>query len=531
MLLLQESCRRKVGHIAVSLILFFLSTYFLVGCDFGLDTSTKLTGPERLSTPEIQNELQGAATTTVLEPSPTENLPIPDLVITSRVDVDDEENDVSNSSQSEQFPVWGVELHNMAPGRGLELIDDAGAKWVRRNALLWSLIEPSKGKRNWDAVGGLEKELISASEAGMEIILIVRRTPYWAQAVPGKLCGPVLDSEIEAFADFMADAVARYSVPPYNVMYWEIGNEPDIDPSLVKSDSVYGCWGDKSADYYGGEYYAKVLQAVYPRIKAENPEVQLLVGGLLLDCDPINPPKAFRGSDKYKNCASATYLEGILKGGGGDYFDGVSFHAYDYYYGKLGKYGNLNWHSEWKTTGPVLTEKVKYLQYLLFTYGYPDKYLINSEVGLVCGSTGSEGVCLRDEFELTKAYYAAQAYAAALAEGLRANVWYSITGWRGSGLVSPGHKLKPVYTTYQFSANELGNAQYVGELDAQEKVKGFEFNRDGTLIWLLWSLDGSEHQLHLPESPSAVYTVFGEPLPNGQVLTITLEPVYVEFSP
>ena len=65
----------------------------------------------------------------------------------------------------------------------------------------------------------------------------------------------------------MAEAVERYSAPPYNVIYWEVGNEPDIDPSLVDGDEIYGCWGDKTDAYYGGGYYAEVLKQVYPAVK------------------------------------------------------------------------------------------------------------------------------------------------------------------------------------------------------------------------------------------------------------------------
>ena len=34
------------------------------------------------------------------------------------------------------------------------------------------------------------------------------------------------------------------AVDEFDVHYWELGNEPDVDPILVNSSSGFGCWGD-----------------------------------------------------------------------------------------------------------------------------------------------------------------------------------------------------------------------------------------------------------------------------------------------
>ena len=443
-------------------------------------------------------------------------------------DVDD---DLIDAVEIPGDTLWGIEMHSVSTAGGLDLVKGAGADWVRRNALLWSHVEPQEGERKWDALAGLEDEMISASKEGVELILIVRRTPVWAQKNLGVYCGQIKDEKVDEFASFMYDVVERYSAPPYNVKYWEIGNEPDIDPAIVEADSIYGCLGDSSADLFGGDYYASVLKLAYPHVKAANPDAQLLVGGLLLDCDPIDPPETSEGSGEYKDCTSSRYLEGILDAGGGDYFDGVSFHAYDYYYGGLGKYGNLNWHSEWNSTGPVLSQKTEYIRSILNQFGYFDKYLINSEVAIICGSTGEEPYCQTDEFELTKAYYAAQAYASALAEGLKANIWYSTVGWRGSGMFTGGNTPLLVFDAYQFSAQELSFSEYVGQVSPAPGVTGYEFIRDDTHIWILWSVDGESHLVQLTFDTMAVYDVFGAPLPDVQELQVNLEPVYIEFVP
>ena len=138
-------------------------------------------------------------------------------------------------------PIPGIELNRMDQP-SVDLVAQANGYWVRRNALKWSDVEPEEGSRNWAAVSGLEQEIQTVMQQGLGLVLVVRSTPAWAQQKSGYLCGPVSSDKLNSFADFMYEAVQRYSVPPYNVKYWELWNEPDIDPSLVDQDSEYGCW-------------------------------------------------------------------------------------------------------------------------------------------------------------------------------------------------------------------------------------------------------------------------------------------------
>jgi hypothetical protein len=252
---------------------------------------------------------------------------------------------------------------------------------------------------------------------------------------------------------------------------------------------------------------------------------------LLLDCDPDNPPiDPASGAPKF--CTPARFLEGILANGGGDYFDGVSFHSYDYYLNELGKYGNGNWSSMWNTTGPVLQAKASFLRNVLENYGYMDKFLINTELALICGRDGKEPECNTDEYNLTKAYYMAEASAAGLSIGMSGNVWYSLRGWRGSALV--GARLKPnqAYDAFEFTLQQQHGAVFLSEVTSLPGVKGYEFQKpDGTRVWLLRSLDGEAHQVSLPSPPQAIFDVFGQAIPASQEISITLAPVYVEWSP
>ncbi len=428
------------------------------------------------------------------------------------------------------YPVIGIHIQRLTSSAELSLFENAGAYWTRYDGIHWDLLEPVEQvtpSYKWETVD--ETALKDAANAGAQVIAMILFAPNWAQKYPGVACGPFTEAAMDKFARFMNALVSRYSQPPYNIKYWEIGNEPDIDHSLVPPHSGYGCWGDQSDPYYGGGYYAEMLKATYGQVKKADPQAKLLVGGLVLDCDPVNPPETSINSGQFKNCASSRFLEGILKNGGGDYFDGVSFHAYDYYANQLGQYANPNWQSSSDTTGPVLIAKTRYLRSLLAADGYSEKFLLNTEVALLCGRDGKEAICHSEDFDQTKAYYVTEANAAALAQGLHANVWYSLTGWRASGLVDGSLKPNLAYNADKFSATILKDAAFVADLTGYPGVKGYEFNRDGKQIWLLWSLDGDSHNISLPSLPSHVYDAFGEALSTQKNLTITLAPLYLEW--
>jgi hypothetical protein len=427
------------------------------------------------------------------------------------------------------YPVMGIELYQVTPGGGVELAQQAGAFWTRRNALLWSDVEPEKGNRNWAALAELEKEMITASESGLQLILIVRSTPGWAQALTGSKCGPIAPDSLADFAAFMFDAVQRFSPPPYNVKYWELGNEPDIPYLGFDPESQFGCWGDPDNPYFGGTYYADMLKAVYPQVKAADSQAQVLVGGLLLDCDPTNPPETSAGSGQLKDCTSSNFLEGVLINDGGEYFDGVSFHAYDYYQGGLGKYSNSNWHSAWNTTGPVLIAKARYLSDLLGRYGYPDKFLIDTELALLCGRDGSEPECQAPEYEKTKASYVAQAYSSTAAQRLLGSLWYNLFGWRGSGLITASAQPLEAYDAFAASARFLEGAAFTGKVEQFPGVTGYAFDRIGERLWILWSLDGQDHPIHLDQLPAAIVDVGGNTIPVSQDITVTVMPVYITW--
>lgn len=428
---------------------------------------------------------------------------------------------VPSSQVTAGLPIFGIETNPISSSGGMDQILQTGTRWVRRNGIVWSDIEPTQGARAWNAVASLEQELRYASSRGVQVILIVRGAPTWARKISSSGCGPIRQDKFAAFGSFMRDLVARYSVAPYNIKYWELGNEPDVDPSLVSSDSPFGCWGDQNDPYYGGGYYADMLKVVYPQIKAIDGQAQVAVGGLLLDCDPRSICTAINHDAK-----PSKFLEGILKTGGGAYFDGIGFHAYDVYSHELGKYGNPNWKTAWNTTGPTLVGKSEFVKSLLSSYGVSGKFLMNTETAVRCGSCDNDAT-----FENTKAFYLVQAFTTAIAHGLRANIWYSVLGWQNSGLLDGKMNALPAFGAFKFASTELRSVQPLREITVYPGVRGYEFNRGDRLIWVLWSLDGTAHRISLAGVPLAVYHADGTPVPPSSSLNVTLEPGYLELNP
>jgi hypothetical protein len=459
---------------------------------------------------------------------------------------------------------FGLELFPLSNQGGLQLAQTSYTNWVRGAEIVWKDVEATQGIYNWSAIDAAVTEIENAHSInpdGINIIVTVRGTPDWAQANYPFSCGPIKGVNNENFGDFIVALIDELEGRGVDyVKYWEIWNEPDI-PAISVSDPHQpwgGCWGDENDDYYGGRTYGEMLKVIYPLIKTRDPQSQVLVGGLNLDCDPRNPPAG-------KTCKPSKFLEGILLAGAGSAFDGVAFHAFDYISKDqsgnylLGQYRNGNWPgSAWNEEGPALVQKARFLKSVLTQYGYGQKYLINTENSLLDSCSSPPDPCWPTYYnpfpptlETTKAYYLARAYAAAQAEGLRANIWFDLTGsWlRNNGLVKIWDLTTlPAWNAYTFAAEQAGNSGaplYVGDYSFVGKlslpgVAGYEFSviptqdHDPYHIWLLWSKDGADHTITLPAPAQKVYGVQGDEKFGGaamETLTISLEPYYLIMDP
>jgi len=420
---------------------------------------------------------------------------------------------------------FGAQVRDLTDPGVTSLAQESGLNWVRIDAFNWSKIEPQNTNSagyNWNAVD--EETLKAASDNGMKVIAIIKNTPDWAQKKPPYICGPVSEAALPEFANFVRDVVKRYSVPPYNIKYWELGNEPDVDPTQVSSNSVFGCWGDMDDRYFGGGYYAEMLKVAYPAIKAADPMAKVLLGGLLLDCDPTETD----------SCKAGKFLEGVLRNGGGNYFDILNFHGYVPYIGPSSGYRSLYFDDnfpKWKHRGGVVLGKLDFLQFMLAQFGI-DKPIFHTEGSLICPEYNTIDCNSPDNaFYEAQADYVVWLFVRNWVSGVEATIWYAFQGpgWRYGGLLDAAQNPKPAYNSLKFLTQELGTATYKGRVMENTAVAGYEFTTGSKAIWVLWSPDEEPHIVALPSTATKAFDKYGV----GIILTgnqITVDsPVYVEF--
>lgn len=406
----------------------------------------------------------------------------------------------------------------------------AGVSWIRYNGILWSEVEKTPGQRDWAKLAPIEAELRLLGEQGITPIVVVRGTPAWAQTISGAVCGPIKSEALPLFADFMRELVERYRNPPYNIRYWELWNEPDVDSRFISDlkTNPFGCWGNQDELWYGGGEYAAMLKEVYPVIKKVAPEVQVVLGGLMLDCDPA------RHSLLGKECRAGNFLEGVLKNGGGKAFDLLAYHSYAYWNGATNDWDRKD--PNWQQRGGALLGRLNFIRTLLNRYQMQKPILVN-EGSLLC--LNSDPHCFTETFLDAQANYVFQAAIRAWANGILGFGWYTLndSNWNESGLMGKGGlAMRPAYHALKFLANTLHEAQYTSTFYFGA-LEGYSFRKGSLEYQIYWTNDASKVLFRLPKGIRAVYNRFGHDLtprnlaPKAQTITISTEPVVLEIQP
>jgi hypothetical protein len=418
--------------------------------------------------------------------------------------------------------IFGAETESLNSWR-LDIAGTADLNWLRSTIVSWADIEPVRTDPptyHWETMD--EAGLAAAAEAGFTPIMVVKYTPAWAQKIPGVKCGPIASEALDEFQQFVLAAVQRYSINPYRVQYWEFGNEPDVDPSMVSPNSPFGCWGDNNDRYYGGGYYAEMLKWAYPAMKQASPYSKLIIGGLLLDCDPEDPPPG-----NTSGCKPSKFLEGILRNQGADFFDIVAFHTYATYYDN--HIMDEDYYS-WESRGGQIYGKIDFLQSIMSTYGV-NKPILMSEVSLLC--SGVDCTTPSPHFLDLQADFVVSANVRSWGLGLLGSVWYMLeeSSWRQSGLFI-GATPKPGYHALVFMTDELKDAVAGPAITQYEGLRGYEFTLPAKRVWVLWAPDGvNGKQITLPPGVTAIYDKFGNSITPIDTPLWVVHPTYIEFSP
>lgn len=358
----------------------------------------------------------------------------------------------------------GLDLRAHADDAAMPLLGDLEPRWARAGDLLWALVEPTRGSYDWSAAAELEANIARIRAAGAEPLVNIQWTPSWAQRVPGRLCGPPAPQYVADLTRFMAAAAQRYSSGPLRVRYWQFGNEVDFHPDQVPDIIGSGCWATRTAPYYGGDYYGRVLSQVAPAIRAAIPDAYVLAGGV-----------AHFWPEETQTIG---FVRGVLSSATPGAFDALSFSAYGMY-----------------RSADRVVYKANSLRRELVAAGLGGKGLFAAEVGAVCLSNT---LCPAN-YRQYQADYAARIYAEVLALDLHGALWFTLVdadpGFQHSHLVSAsGAALTPwpAYYALRNSARLLRAARNTSgppaELDDSqaETVQSLRFGIVGGALYVLW---------------------------------------------
>lgn len=230
---------------------------------------------------------------------------------------------------SDERNPWGVsfgaEVIDPNSPRAFELAGKAGIGFVRF-AMGQERVEGRPGV--YDFQRYYDKIMAKAHSVGLIPLVMLGFTPRWNSTAPNDpnyLDFPPKD--YDAFGRYVYESVRHYP----HVLYWEIWDEPDLP----------GYWRGTPAEY------ARLLAVAYQQIKRANPQAKVLLGGLALDGQRVDPD----------------FLEDILSDASypaARYFDIMNFHIYD-----LSK----------------MQARMEYIQKTLARYGASNKPIWVTETG------------------------------------------------------------------------------------------------------------------------------------------------------
>jgi hypothetical protein len=352
----------------------------------------------------------------------------------------------------------------------------AGAQWARV-PLVWSQAEPENSTpEHYQWPETLDEWLTQLSAREIRVILTLTGNPTWAAEYPG---GPLRDGvQISERVEFMEAAVARYSVPPYNIKHWEFYNEPDNGDELY-AERGWGYWGNQAADY------AAMLEAVYQPMKAIDPEAQIVLGGLAYDWFTTSGGPFVR-----------EFLDGVLENNGGAFFDVMNFHYFP------------SFHANWDPYGVDIIGKANYLRDKLSFY--------DLEKPFICTETGTWSDAAHNSSDERQSRYVPQVFVRSMAAHLEFTVWFKLIdddtlGAPKWGLLTAELNPKPSYQAYLTLARQLFPAEYARTLPAAETgtehIEAYEFLPSDGLGWLgasgpsriivAWTDDELDHTMTL----------------------------------
>lgn len=391
--------------------------------------------------------------------------------------------------QQRQAPsIFGFEAYasGLGDSRVFAQAQNLGASWIRMNKVSWRQVQPEQGQPyNWAAMAEFERELARARQLKLEPVVIVDDYPRWATVVPSS-CAAIKDEAMPAYAAFLEALAGRYKD---QVRYWELGNEPDVDPTLVAADNVFGCWGDIADPYYGGERYGRMLQAVAPAIRRANPRATIVFGGLLLDSPNSTNPS--RGKPE-------KFLEGALRAGAGASFDVLAYHAYPSYPNFLFDPDQIPSGGD-PSVGTRTLWKILFLRDVMQRYGV-DKPLWLNETSYLCTPSYADCATPKPEFFQNQADFLVRTFARVASYGVQQISWFTLNGpgWRSSSLLNSAQAPQPSFVAYRHLIQRVSPYYSIAAVSYGATTESYRFNRGPELVDVVWSRSTEVQTVQVP---------------------------------
>lgn len=345
----------------------------------------------------------------------------------------------------------------------LESLQRAGIDAIR-DEVGWSSVEREKGQLKMPE--RFDTYVRQAAARNLNVLLILD----YANQFYDDGDRPRSPEAIEAFCKYSEFVVRHFGK---GVGLYEVWNEWDIGIGMPEPYRKGG----------SPEDYVKLLKAVYPRIKAANPETIVMAGG------------STSGGVK------KGWLEGIVKLGALDYCDAVSIHSYNY-------------NDKFPYRGPeACSDWMADVRKMLARYNDGrDVPFYVTEMGWPTHVTkgGSSP-------EMSAAYLARLYLLARTAPSFKGLWWYDFQddGWNPEhnednfGLVRPDLTPKPSYHVLTDLCPLLHEGRYVDRLTTENKnLYVLRFAWQGKDCWALWSADDTDRQVVLQsEHPGKKITI------------------------
>ena len=195
---------------------------------------------------------------------------------------------------------YGIVPEPNNPTAAIGHIQALGLGWVQLG-VPWKSVEPQQGQYAW---AFLDNSVNSFAAAGIHVLLTISKAPDWARPVDDDKTVEGMPADPATYATFVGQVAARYAGKVQAIEVWseqnlfyEVGGVGRVNPAI----------------------YAALLRAAYLAVKASNPNMLVITGGLV----PTGAPLPYALDD-------IEYLSQLYAQGTRSYFDAVGAHPGGY---------------------------------------------------------------------------------------------------------------------------------------------------------------------------------------------------------